>query len=710
MRRSMTAVRVIFLLGALGGLGSLPTAWAQEPQFKSTQGDWDSLKPVAEDDNVELRASDGSLEEVTKRVAYFKSTAAGIHKEYLKRGFAEMPKWRLGIIDERADTPRGETPTADLTLISIKLLSEPEAELTSTLTHEAFHIVQNNSYKAMESANELFTKWEDESSASWMQYKLCPDSGIVHARSIDFFADDFESSYFGWGSMHHPYSCFNFWCYLDELYGAEDLLHQIYINQADNKPKPPKAANFPEALQRIIRTRKDKKGRVHSVPDLFVEYLIRYAWKKDAEPFAAILKGDDADGRKALLLSRLGKPGELAVGSVGRVSAEIPYVEGKERKRKKIFEVVDADRYGIAKQYDIKSAARGDDEKKVILEVSVAGPAGKARLLVFPYGENGLMDPVIGSTGQPAQVDKWDTLRGAIVLLVDVGQDQIHKFKVTAEMKATPRWNLAATENPPTGLTLFNMRSLRLNPKEQPSDEDKQKLEGKWFPVTIVLDEKTLYTYGGFRDAVGYIWPPHIMVKPGDHSWHITTLIGEEAVTLDGASEIKLSGESQQIINSLLDQAEKSLKQDQAQLDDPNVPDKETIQKNMALSRRAIAQYLYAQGEFEKARANLDLALERLPDDLIANKLAGDICLANGDIERYVGYYDKCLRLKDDYRGMRHYQHAAEAFVLYRNDLKTAWKYQARDDAQLQSFNQKPQRPMYPKLDDPMLKADWQKH
>jgi hypothetical protein len=206
-RFAILAVLLIWSETAVGQANAPP---APDVRPRSIQGDWDALKPVADDDGIDLRAAEALVEKVKKRWGYFKATTENIRKEFARRGFVTIPKWRVGIVPDAEGAPRAETPTFDLTYVNGNLLAELETDLTSTLTHEGFHLVQINSRKAMVSRDGFLTKWVDESTATWMQYTVGPDSAVMRQRTADVWPDDFDAHYFSWQSAHHPYSCFHF--------------------------------------------------------------------------------------------------------------------------------------------------------------------------------------------------------------------------------------------------------------------------------------------------------------------------------------------------------------------------------------------------------------------------------------------------------------------------------------------------------------------
>ncbi len=717
--RSACLLRLAFLSALLAAAGTVhgldPGAPPPRPvEVKSVTGDWNALSEVAEDESLALRAVPEKVEEARKRWGYFKALTEKLRAEYVSRGFAPMPKWHIGIVADTPEASRAETPNSEITYVNGNVLAEPEADLTSTLTHEAFHIVQYNSNKAMESTNEAFTRWADESTATWMQYTLGPDSTVIRQRMADFWVPDFDHHYFSWQSVHHPYSCFNFWIFLDELYGAEDIIRQIYTKPVPGQNPPKKVPDFTDALDHILKKRADRKGRVRPLSEVFVEYLIRYYFLKDGEPFKSILAGDGKDGRRDRLLAQLGRPREILAMPGTRLHAEIPFGEGPDRQRKKTFDVFRSYPYGIAQQYDIKSSAR--DGEKGTLRISTKSPEGSAALLVFPCSGTALQDPVIGSEARPVLLENWEKLDGALVLLVDVKGDQQHDHQVTVQLKAPERWTITVKENPVTSISALSFQSIQVEPMKPLAEEESKKLQGKWFPVGMEIDGRLYHTWGQFYNSVGYIFPVYLPVKQGVHTWRIMPVIGDEAPSLDGASTIKIPAENLATAMKSEAELEARIAELEKKFQDPAEREKDRIRTDIGATHASLASALCFRGEFALAKRHAELGIEQARGQKpeVFAPLA-QLFLATGDVERYLtacesGGRNAVIKKEGEdnvipYLGSLHYHYAAMAAVNFHNDLAGAAKYHDLHVEKLKACGEpRPPYKTFPSSADEVLK------
>jgi hypothetical protein len=563
-------------------------------------------------------------------------------------------------------------------------------------------------------------RWVDEGTAEFMATKICAgydDILIVRLRP-DFPRQPIRR----WKDPDcHEYAMGIFFCWLDTLYDGVELFKAIYTVHMSGKLLVDDGANDREAsrgswdplnaLDHVLKTTADRKGRKRSMKQVFADFLLRLVWKKDFEPVAS-----NRDNVEPVF----GPPGQIVLPPPAeRLDWELPASDGA----LKMSGTVKGESWQIVKVIQVTSKAK-DLKKPGDLKISIkpedGAPKDSSLLIVFPTRKV-LQEPEIGAPGKPVVIPEWENCVSATVWVVDLSMYGGFDLEVTAELGAAGK----KEEGPGLELKLISAESSSrycdadvsfavqqtraMTPEEAkrflaaagPKDDRK-----RWMRLELSIAGTKSWLYGRLNESEEYIgggfdgigWCP---LKPGTYPMTARTQLYGKALSYTGTFEVKrrdswtengkkIVAEKQKVVDRLLAERAQSLA-------DKN--DYWVGELNYALV------YLYMEicnaqldaGDLEAGKAAATEGLIYADEDrkLVCNRYLLKCCLFAADADgAWALNKGQDLSMVPGPGGMAGY------FVRFKDDRATAWKLLAEAEKQ----TGKKTDPPYPGPDEEILK------
>lgn len=403
--------------------------------FFAVAADAASLAPVLQTPECTIWGAGGTLDSARTQAQPLSDAYKWIRSQYTGMGFVPPTPVSIHLLPLRGVNGYAAGSTV---LINLNAWDGTDAS-RSTLAHETFHLIQEASCRGFESSQMTINEenWAAEATAQWMAYKLYPGSARLAAWVKGLGPEFCYTSLFMFVPVAegenpdvpaHQYQSFIFFAYLDTLYDVAKIIRAIYPGADGGTSKP--AANLHCLLEQYVATTPDRAGKTHTLADIYVDFLVHYAVRKDFEPLATHFDPQKLGGKGALRLPPAG--GEYHTGW------NIPYEEGNKRQMTKTFSARAMD-FCVVRAYNISSMTSKKLREEGDLTIKLEAPgSNRARMVVFPH-KGGLKDPRIGLPQQPVTLNHWEALDGALVWVVETGEAEGETFRLTASMNASTK-------------------------------------------------------------------------------------------------------------------------------------------------------------------------------------------------------------------------------------------------------------------------------